>query len=342
MGIYEKPSPAFLDKLKENFDFEPPRENGYDVVAAIKAMHAQKDKVFMALGGNFLSATPDTEYTAQALRNCKLTVQISTKLNRSHLVHGKTALILPCLGRTDLDSQNGEIQFISTENSMGVVQQSKGNLTPPAETVWSEPAIIARIAQATLGKKTKIDWEKLIENYDSIRDLIEKSIEGFENYNQRVRQGGGFYLPNEPREGKFTTQNQKANFTVCLMTYQVLAKDEYLMMTIRTHDQFNTTIYGLDDRYRGIFNERRVVLMNPKDMEEADFQQYEVVDLHNFFGGIHRIAEHFLIVPYQIPQKNIATYFPETNVLVPIDSIADKSNTPTSKSVVVKITPHAQ
>ncbi|PWK27089.1 molybdopterin-dependent oxidoreductase alpha subunit [Arcicella aurantiaca] len=338
MGIFERPNDAFLDKLDENFDFKSPREHGFDVVNAIKAMHNDSGKVFVALGGNFLSATPDTEFTAKALQNCQLTVHISTKLNRSHLIHGKKAIILPCLGRTDEDIQASGKQFVSTENSMGVVQQSKGILTPPADTVWSEPAIVAKIAKATLQDKSKVDWEKLISNYDFIRELIEKTIDGFDDYNALVRQEGGFYLPNAPRNGKFTTKNQKANFTVCPFIPLKMKKDEFLMMTIRTHDQFNTTIYGLNDRYRGIFNERRVILMNEKDIESEGFKPYQIVDLHNTFGGIHRKAEHFIIVPYNIPSKNVATYFPEANVLVPIDSVADVSNTPTSKSVVIKIT----
>jgi molybdopterin-dependent oxidoreductase alpha subunit len=340
MGIYEKPSTQFLNKLDEVFEFKSPREHGLDVVNSIKAMYQSTGKVFMALGGNFLSATPDTEFTAKALQNCKLTVQISTKLNRSHLIHGKTAIILPCLGRTDEDLQTSGLQFVSTENSMGVIQQSKGNLTPPAETVLSEPAIVAKIAKETLKNYDKsLDWDRLISNYDNIRLLIEKTIDGFKDYNVRVRHLGGFYLPNAPREGRFTTNNQKANFTICPFEPQNLADDEYLMMTIRTHDQFNTTIYGLDDRYRGIFNERRVILMNQKDIQKAKLKDYQIVDLHNFHGNIHRKAERFIVVPYNIPAGNVSTYFPEANVLVPIDSVAEISNTPTSKSVIIKITP---
>lgn len=337
MGIFERPSKAFLQKIEETFGFTPPQKHGYDVVAAIKAMQASVGKVFMGMGGNFLSATPDTEFTAQALRNCALTVQVSTKLNRSHLIHGKTALILPALGRTDEDRQAGGAQFVTTENSMGVVQMSKGNLTPPAPTVWSEPKIIAEIAQRTLGKRTQLDWLSLTHHYDSIRDLIKKTIPGFEDYNERVRQDGGFYLPNGPREGVFTNTAQKALFKICPLETIQLAADEYLMMTIRTHDQFNTTVYGLDDRYRGIFNERRVILMNQEDITEAGLQQYDLVDLHNYHGGVHRLAEKFIVVPYNIPRQNVATYFPEANVLVPIDSVADVSNTPTSKSVIIKL-----
>jgi molybdopterin-dependent oxidoreductase alpha subunit len=340
MGIYEKPNPAFLNKLKDVFQFSPPRKHGYDTVEAIKAMAEKKAKVFVAMGGNFLSATPDTEFTAKALQNCDLTVHVSTKLNRSHLIHGKTALILPCLGRTDIDNQAMGVQFVSVENSMGVVHSSQGVLTPPTETLLSEPAIVAGIAKATLADKTStLNWDYLISNYDHIRDLIEKTIEGFENYNLKVRQEGGFYLPNAPRDKKFTTDSKKAKFSVNSLHTIQLKEEEYLMMTIRSHDQFNTTIYGLDDRYRGIYNERRIILMNEQDIKDAGLQTYQVVNLHNHFGGLTRTAERFIVVPYNIPSKCVATYFPETNVLVPIDSYADISQTPTSKSVVITLEP---
>ncbi|RFS15152.1 FdhF/YdeP family oxidoreductase [Emticicia sp. C21] len=340
MGIYEKPKAEFLNKLKEVFQFSPPRKNGYDTVEAIKAMAEKKASVFIAMGGNFLSATPDTEFTAKALQNCDLTAHVSTKLNRSHLVHGKTALILPCLGRTDIDQQATGNQFVSVENSMGVVHSSQGVLTPPAETLLSEPAIIAGIANATLGNKpSTANWEYLISNYDHIRDVIEQSIDGFENYNVRVRQDGGFYLPNAPRTKKFATDTKKAKFSINVLHTIQLKEEEYLMMTIRSHDQFNTTVYGLNDRYRGIYNERRIILMNESDIKAAGLQTYQVVNLHNHFGDVARIAERFIIVPYSIPAKCVATYFPEANVLVPIDSYADISQTPTSKSVVITIEP---
>ncbi|MFY7911672.1 MAG: FdhF/YdeP family oxidoreductase, partial [Emticicia sp.] len=347
MGIFERPKPEFLDNLQKVFGFEPPRKHGYDTVEAIKAMAERKAKVFIGMGGNFLSATPDTEFTAKALQNCDLTVHISTKLNRSHLIHGKTALILPTLGRTDLDMQAGGVQFVSVEDSMGVVHSSKGVLEPISEHLLSEPAIVAGIAKATLKIKTplsirrgvggEVNWDSLIANYDNIRDLIEQSIAGFENYNVRVRNDGGFYLPNPPRERKFSTDTQKAKFTINPLESIKLAEGEYLMMTIRSHDQFNTTIYGLDDRYRGIYNERRIIMMNETDMQEANFEKYQVVNLYNNHGGVERVAEKFIIVPYNIPRKCVATYFPEANVLVPIDSYADISKTPTSKSVVITI-----
>jgi molybdopterin-dependent oxidoreductase alpha subunit len=337
MGIYEKPSIAFLNNIQRVFQFTPPQEHGLDVVDSIHAMHQGKAKVFVAMGGNFLSATPDTEYTANALRNCALTVHVSTKLNRSHLITGAEALILPCLARTDIDIINKERQFISVENSMGVVSASKGNLKPISNNLMSEPAIVCHLAKATLGKKSKVDWDSYLQSYDAIRDSIEKTIPGFDAFNIRVRQPEGFYLPNGARINEFKTTTGKANFTVSNLETIALAPNEYLMMTIRSHDQFNTTIYGLDDRYRGILNERRVILMNKQDMQKANLQQQQIVDIYNYHDGVERVAHKFLVIEYNIPERCVATYFPETNVLVPIKSTADKSNTPTSKSVIVKL-----
>ncbi|HEX4946962.1 MAG TPA: FdhF/YdeP family oxidoreductase, partial [Blastocatellia bacterium] len=251
VGIWEKPKPAFLDALAREFHFEPPREHGFDTVAAIKAMHEGRAKVFFAMGGNFLSATPDTEFTADALRRCKLTAHVATKLNRSHLITGEQALILPCLGRTEIDGQASGAQFVSTENSMGVVQSSQGVNQPISEHLLSEPMIVARLAKATLRGRSSADWDHLVADYDHIRDAIERTVPGFENYNARVRQPGGFYLPNDPREGRFPTPSGKAHFTVHPLPPHELQDSELVMMTIRSHDQFNTTIYGLDDRYRG-------------------------------------------------------------------------------------------
>ena len=337
MGIYEKPSQQFLKAIQDNFHFIPPQQQGYDVVESIKAMYSGKAKVFFAMGGNFLSATPDTHYTAEALKKCKLTVHVSTKLNRSHLVHGEEALILPCLGRSDKDIVNGEEQFVSCENSMSVVQSSKGVLKPISGNLLSEPVIVCRLAKATLANKSKVNWDKYLSHYDHIRDGIEHTIPGFEKYNERVRKGGGFYLPNCNREGNFDTVSQKAHFTVTEHTIVNLAEDELMMMTIRSHDQFNTTIYGLNDRYRGIYNERRIILMNQQDMNKRGLQKEDVVDIYNYHGGVERVAHKFLIIPYPIPETCTATYFPETNVLVPIGSVAEKSNTPTSKLVIVKV-----
>lgn len=340
MGIYEKPPKAFLDNIERIFKFKPPHEHGYDTVECIHAMHEKKAKVFIAMGGNFLSATPDTAYTAEALQNCELTVHVSTKLNRSHLIHGDTALILPCLGRTDIDMLNGVEQFVSTENSMGVIQSSHGSIKAVSDKLLSEPVIVCKMAKATLGSRSVINWNLYLQHYDHIRDSIEACIPGFHHYNERVRIKGGFYLPNGARDNSYHTITGKANFTVSDVETIKLLADEFLMMTIRSHDQFNTTIYGLDDRYRGIFNERRVVLINKNDCLKHGFKQGDIVDLYNYDDNKERVAKKFLVIEYNIPETCIATYFPEANVLIPIDSTAKKSNTPTSKSVVVKILHH--
>ena len=337
MGIWEKPSEAFLNQLEKEFSFTAPRKHGFDVVQSIEAMDQQKAKVFIGLGGNFISATPDTEFTAKAMQNCSLTVQISTKLNRSHLIHGKKALILPCLGRSEKDIQSSGEQFISVENSMGTVHQSKGHLTPHSKFLLSEPAIVAQMAAATL-QHTNTNWSALSSNYDLIRSKIEATLPGFENFNQRVRIPGGFSLPNNARENDYSpTKTGKANFTNNKPSEIALEAHQFLMMTIRTHDQYNTTIYGLDDRYRGVLNERRIIFMNPKDMQQQGFQKLDKVDLTSHFRGEQRHALGFLVVPYDIPKQCTATYFPEANVLVPLQSKADISNTPTSKTVIISI-----
>ncbi len=337
MGIYEKPSVAFINALEKTYGIQFPQKHGFDTVESIHAMHEGKVHVFIAMGGNFLSATPDTTYTAEALRKCRLTVNISTKLNRSHLIAGQESLILPTLARSDADFHNGEAQFVSTENSMGVVQLSKGNLKPISENLLSETSIVCRMAKEVLIDKAGNHWDRYLQHNDAIRDDIEKSIPGFENYNKRVRKPGGFYLPNATRERSFTTLTGKAVFNIAEVKEQKLSDDEYMMMSIRSHDQFNTTIYGLNDRYRGVINERRVIFMNEKDIQKAGLKNKDVVDLFNYFDGIERTAQKFIVISYNIPEKCTATYFPETNVLVPINSTADKSNTPTSKSVVIKI-----
>lgn len=340
MGIYEKPSKVFLNNIEKSFGFTPPQEHGYDVVDCINAMHQKKAKVFIAMGGNFLSATPDTLYTGEALNRCDLTVQVSTKLNRSHLITGKEAIILPCLGRSDEDTLNGELQFITCENSMGVIQMSKGMLKPVSKNLLSEPIIICKLAKAVLGDKSVVKWDWYMEHYDNIRWDIERTIPGFDHYNDRSRLPGGFYLPNSAREGEFKTVTGKANFNVANFEPTHYESDELMMMTIRSHDQFNTTIYGLDDRYRGVHNERRVIFMNANDIEKFGFKPGDKVDLYNFHGGKERVARNFIIIEFSIPEGCSATYFPETNVLVPIDSVADKSNTPTSKMVVIKLKEH--
>jgi molybdopterin-dependent oxidoreductase alpha subunit len=293
--------------------------------------------VFFALGGNFLSATPDTEFTAEALRRCRLTAQVSTKLNRAHLITGEQALILPCLGRTEIDKQSGRAQFVTTENSMGVVQTSRGSLEPASTQLMSETRIVAQLARATLHDRTDIDWEALANDYDLIREHISRVISGFDDYNARIRDSSGFVLPNPARERVFNTATGKANFTVHSLPSIDLQPNQFLMTTIRSHDQFNTSIYSGNDRYRGITNGRRVVFLNRDDMTEANLKAQQKVDLVSHFEGEERIAHAFRVVPYDIPRRCAATYFPEANVLVPIRDVAEKSNTPVSKSVVISI-----
>ncbi|HEY6047349.1 MAG TPA: FdhF/YdeP family oxidoreductase, partial [Pyrinomonadaceae bacterium] len=337
MGIWEQPTAQFLDSLQKEFSFRAPRHHGLDTVHAIQAMHEGKAEVFFALGGNFLSATPDTEYTAEALRRCRLTVHVSTKLNRAHLITGKQALILPCLGRTEIDQQSGGPQFVTTENSMAVVEGWHGRLPPASDQLLSEPAIIAGLAKAVLGERSTVDWDALVANYDRIRDHIEHVVPDFENYNARARQPGGFYLPNPIRRREFKTSDGLAHFTVNPLPRINLRAGQFLMMTMRSHDQFNTTIYGLDDRYRGIRNGRRVVFLHPDDMRLSRLSEGQSVDLVSHFEGEDRVAHNFRVVPYSIPRRCAATYFPEANVLVPLRHFADKSHTPASKSVVISI-----
>jgi molybdopterin-dependent oxidoreductase alpha subunit len=337
MGIYEKPKPAFLDGLDKAFNMKSPRQHGYDTVECIEAMNENKVRLFFAMGGNFISATPDSEFTGKAMQKCKLTVQVSTKLNRAHLVTGEHALILPCLGRTEHDMQASGEQFVTVENSMGVVSSSRGNLEPASAHLKSEPAIVAELATIVLGDFNPIDWKGAAENYDRIREHIEAAIPGFENYNARVRQPDGFYLPNGPRIGKFNTDNGLAKFTANALPNVTVKKGNFIMMTIRSHDQYNTTIYGLDDRYRGIKNERRVVLMNADDIHALGLKEKELVNLVGEYNGVIRRAEKFHVLSFNIPKGCAATYFPETNCLVPIDSFADESKTPVSKFIEIRI-----
>ncbi|MGN6509124.1 MAG: FdhF/YdeP family oxidoreductase [Chitinophaga sp.] len=342
MLINEEPTNEQLDRLQAVFGFNPPRTPGHDVVRAIKAMHAEELKVLFCMGGNFLSATPDTTYTAEAMRKLQLTAFVSTKLNRGHLVHGQESIILPTKSRSDIDMVNGEHQFVSTENSMGVVESSKGMLPPVSDNLVNETQIVCRLAMATLGSRSVVNWQLYHDSYDAVRDVIEKCIPGFENYNARIRQKAGFYLPNAARdEQRFAKAfDGRAPFTITGLPDNTLLPDEYMMATTRTHDQFNTTIYGMDDRYRGVKNERRVIFMNEKDIEKAGFTPGEKVDLFNYDDGIERVAPLFIIVPYKIPEKNTVTYFPETNVLVSINNVVEESNMPASKYVKIRIRKH--
>jgi len=301
-------------------------------------MYDNKAKVFLGLGGNFISATPDTDYTAKAIRNTSLTVQISTKLNRSHLITGKKSLILPCLGRTERDVISGKEQFVSVENSMSVVHSSKGTLKPASSNLRSEPNIVANIAKASISQSHNVDWDYLMSDYNNIRDVIEDCIDGFENYNERIKIPSGFYLPNPPKDNQsFSTTDGMASFTVNEIPDNSNADGYLTMMTIRSHDQYNTTIYGLDDRYRGIKGNRYVVLMNEKDIEELGFVPKQNVRIISDMDGKVRIVDGFKIMKYEIPQGCIATYFPEANPLVPIGHVALKSNTPASKSIPVRL-----
>jgi len=337
VGIWESAPQAFLDKIEDKYGFKPTTKHGYSVIDAIKAMYDKKAKVFFGLGGNFISAVPDTGYSAQALANCNLTVHVSTKLNRSHLVTGKEALILPCLGRTEKDYQKTGVQVQSVENSMGIVSSTKGVLEPFSKDLLSEVAVVCGIANATLKERSKINWLEYKDDYNLVRDDIAEVVDGFDDFNKRLKQPSGFYLPNGARVRQFKTKTGKANFSINKLPEWELKEDELIMMTIRSHDQFNTTIYGLDDRYRGVFNERRIVFMNHEDMKARNLQEQQVVNLKSEYKGVIREANNFKIVGYDIPRNCCATYFPETNVLVPLDSFAHTAKTPASKSVIITV-----
>lgn len=337
VGIWESAPQGFLDRIESKYGFKPTTKHGYSVIDAIKGMYEKKAKVFFGLGGNFISAVPDTTYSAQALSICNLTVQVSTKLNRSHLVTGKEALILPCLGRTEKDYQKTGIQVQSVENSMGVVSSTKGVLEPCSETLLSEVAVVCGIANATLKDRSNIEWLQYKDDYKLVRDDIEDVVSGFENYNNRLKNPSGFYLPNGARVRQFKTKTGKANFSINKLPEWRLRAGELVMMTIRSHDQFNTTIYGLDDRYRGVYNERRIIFMNREDMKLRNLKEHDVVNLKSEFKGVIRKANKFKVVGFDIPKNCCATYFPETNVLVPLDSFAHTAKTPASKSVIITI-----
>lgn len=342
MGIFEKMPAWFHDSLDREFGFKSPRHHGWDTVAAIQAMHEGRGKVFYALGGNFLQATPDTNYTAEALRRCRLTVHLATKLNRSHLITGKIGLILPCLGRSEKDYTGGKEQFVTVENSMSVVHQSVGHLPAASSELLSEVMIVARTAAATLGARSTVPWLELAQDYDLIRERIERVVPGFEHFNQRVRVEGGFYMPNSARQRRWDTASGRAQFAVHDLDCIQPEPGQLVLQTLRSHDQFNTTVYGLDDRYRGISNERRIVFMNPQDMKQRGISPLKPVDLTSHFEGETRLAKGFLAVPYDLPTGACAGYFPELNVLVPVRSFAKVSLTPTSKSVLVTVALTAQ
>ncbi|MGW1815752.1 FdhF/YdeP family oxidoreductase [Streptomyces sp. NPDC002125] len=338
MGIFERPSAAFLDALDQEFGITSPRHHGYDVVRSIEALRDGDAKVFFAMGGNFVGATPDTAVTEAAMRRARLTVHVSTKLNRSHAVTGTRALILPTLGRADKDVQAGQKQFVTVEDSMGMVHSSRGNLTPASPHLLSEPAIVARLARAVLGPASTTPWEEFEKDYGTIRDRISRVVPGFEDFNARVARPGGFTLPHGPRdERRFPTATGKANFTAAPVEYPELPEGRLLLQTLRSHDQYNTTIYGLDDRYRGIRGGRRIVMVNPEDALALGLDDGSYTDLvSEWKDGVERRAPGFRVVHYPTARGCAAAYYPETNVLVPLDATADTSNTPASKSVVVR------
>ncbi|MET8762682.1 FdhF/YdeP family oxidoreductase [Lentzea sp. NPDC004782] len=343
MGIYEKMPEKFLLALENEFGIPVPRKHGYDTVDAINAMRQGRGKVFIAMGGNFVSATPDTPVTEKALEQCSLTVHVSTKLNRSHVVHGKTALILPALGRTESDVQHSGEQFVTVEDSMSVVHRSRGRLKPASDQLLSEVSIICRLARKVLGAAHPVKWEEFEKDYDVIREHIARVVPGCTDYNTRVRQPDGFVLPHPPRDAQeFATATGKANFTTSPMTVIEVPEGRLLMQTLRSHDQYNTTIYGLDDRYRGVKDGRRVVFVNPDDIARLGFTDGQMVNIVSEWkddptGVVERRAESFRIVSYPTAHGCVATYFPEANPLVPLDSKADISGTPTSKSVIVRL-----
>ncbi|GAA4387317.1 FdhF/YdeP family oxidoreductase [Actinomadura verrucosospora] len=342
MGIWERPKPAFLDALAAEFGFEPPREHGLDTVGAIRAMRDGRAKVFLGMGGNFVRATPDSAVTEAALRRCRLTAQVSTKLNRSHAVTGEVALILPTLGRTERDVRETGPQIVSVEDSMGMVHASRGRLAPASGRLLSEVAIVCRLARAAL-PGSDIGWEAMERDYDVIRDHVSRVVPGFEDFNARLREPGGFTLPHAPRdERRFPTATGKANLTVNELEVLRVPEGRLLLQTLRSHDQYNTTVYGLDDRYRGIKAGRRVVLVNPADLDRLGIADGATVDLVSEWpDGAERRAPAFRAVSYPTAPGCAAAYFPEANVLVPLDSTAEISNTPTSKSVVVRLEPAA-
>ncbi|MEU5925116.1 FdhF/YdeP family oxidoreductase [Streptomyces antimycoticus] len=339
MGIFERPAPAFLDALEREFGFAPPREHGFDVVRAIRALRDGQAKVFFAMGGNFVAASPDTEVTEGAMRAARLTVHVSTKLNRSHVVTGARALILPTLGRTEADLQGGGPQFVTVEDSMGMVHASRGRLEPASSHLLSEPAIVCRLARRVLGPESRTPWEEFEKDYARIRDRIAAVIPGFEDFNARVSDPSGFALPHAPRDSRsFPTTTGKANFTAAPVEYPTAPEGRLLLQTLRSHDQYNTTIYGLDDRYRGIKNGRRVVLVHPEDAQELGFADGSYADLvSEWTDGTERRATGFRVIHYPTARGCAASYYPETNILVPLDATADTSNTPASKSVVVRL-----
>jgi molybdopterin-dependent oxidoreductase alpha subunit len=342
MGIWEKMPDSFLDALDREFGITSPREHGLDTVDGIRAMREGTAKVFFGMGGNFVAATPDTYVTEAGLRGCALTVHVSTKLNRSHVVHGQTALILPTLGRTDEDLRDGVKQQVSVEDSMSMVHLSTGRLKPVSDELRSEVAIVCELAQTLFGADHPVPWAQYQRDYDKIRDAIARVVPDCGDYNRRVRERNGFQLPHPPRDSReFHTTTGKANFAVNDLTWTPVPKGRLILQTLRSHDQYNTTIYGLDDRYRGVHGGRKVILVNADDIAELGFSDGDLVDLvSEWTDGTERKVTGFRIIGYATPRGNAAAYYPETNPLVPLDHVAARSNTPVSKAVTIRLERH--
>ena len=346
VGINEKPPVAFLDALEKHFGFAVPRKNGHNVLAAIGAMLDGTAQAFIGLGGNFARATPDSALVSKALGSLKLTVHIATKPNHSHLMPGEKSFILPCLGRTEMDlNSQGNSQLVSVEDSMSMVHGSGGINRPASPHLLSEVSIIAGIAEATLGSG-RIDWAALADDYDKIRDHIEATVPGFEDYNKRLRKPRGFHLRNTAAHREWITPAGKATFFTGPLPEETVHQrarkdgDRFALQTFRSHDQYNTTVYGLDDRYRGVYGERQVIFIHPEDLKAIGAEAGDRVDVVSAYDdGVERVAADFRFVPYDIPRGSIAGYYPELNVLVPLGSAGVESHTPTSKSIMVSFRP---
>ena len=337
VGITERPSPAFLARLGAEFGFEPPREHGLDTVATIEAFRDGRARVFFGLGGNFAVASPDAELTATALGGCDFAAHVATKLNRTHLLAGRESILLPCLGRSERDVQAAGPQFVSVEDSMSVVHRSEGVLGPASEALRSEVAIVAGLAEAALGARSSVPWRELAGDYDRIRERIERVVPGFHDYNRRVREPSGFVLPSGARTRHFETPDGRAHFRVHALPDSALPEGRFRLTTLRSHDQFNTTIYSQDDRYRGLSGDRRVVLLHAEDLAAEGLREGERVDLTSHFGDETRHLRGFRVVAYDVPRRCAAAYFPEANALVPVGSCAEGSRTPTYKSLEISI-----
>ena len=343
VGITEKPSAAFLEKIEQVFGFIPPKKHGHDAVKAMQAMVEGTAKVLICLGGNLAVALPDPEKCFPAMKTLDLSVHVGTKLNRSHLLVAKETYILPCLGRTELDLQASGRQSVTVEDSMSMVHASSGKLKPASDLLLSEPAIVAGMAKATL-PDSKVPWMELVANYSIVRDLIEKTVPGFDNYNERIAIPGGFRMPLPPTERKWTTASGKAMFSVFEGVNEdtlVEGDDVLRMITLRSHDQYNTTIYALDDRYRGVFGRRDILFMSDADLDKRGLEHGDLVDIETMVTGSSLRLENMTVIAYNIAPGSVGAYYPEANILIPLDYIDKQSGTPSYKSVPVRVTRHA-